>query len=281
MERTTYTRTYPRKRAAERPARPVPEFNAMEVVEAALSMPGRMTDTYSRFGHKLTMANEVLLYMQGVMEPVHTFKGWQELGRRPRTNTGKYVRHPDFRTVEDPDTGEKTKRLVGFKLLRTRFAYSDTDPIEGVEQINLEEYQSPHWQTERALGAFGLSLVAFTELDGDIAGYIRGYEIAINPVAKYPRKTLKHELGHFVLGHTLGEREYHNGIREGQAELAAYVAMHALGEEDLMDPAESRAYIRHHLQGEQLPDRAVYQALNAADRILKAGYGEEHAEAQS
>lgn len=52
-------------------------------------------------------------------------------------------------------------------------------------------------------------------------GYSRGAEIAINPVAVRPVKTLMHELGHVVLGHTLPHayEDYaiHQVIKEFQA----------------------------------------------------------------
>jgi hypothetical protein len=93
--------------------------------------------------------------------------------------------------------------------------------------------------------------VPFNSLNGNIQGYSSGVEIAINPVAVHPEKTLFHELGHVILGHTLphtlGDYQAHRGIIEFQAEAIAYLAMHELGLLDEETSTASRGYVQEWL----------------------------------
>jgi antirestriction protein ArdC len=118
--------------------------------------------------------------------------------------------------------------------------------------------------------------VAFDHLDGNVAGYSVGKDLAINPVAVHPHKTMLHEVGHIVLGHTEEDRvaEYrqHRGLFEFQAESTAYLTGHELDLLDEGSASESRNYIQTWLQGERPPDLAVRQVFRATDQILRAGY---------
>ncbi len=64
----------------------------------------------------------------------------------------------------------------------------------------------PEWDAERALAALDIEQIAFTETDGNCQGYAKKRQIAINPVAQLPHKTLFHEAAHVVLGHTTRSR---------------------------------------------------------------------------
>ena len=44
--------------------------------------------------------------------------------------------------------------------------------------------------------------LTFTETNGNVQGYARKRQVAINPVAQLPIKTLFHEAAHVMLGHT-------------------------------------------------------------------------------
>jgi hypothetical protein len=62
---------------------------------------------------------------------------------------------------------------------------------------------APNWNAELALSALGITRVEFTTMNGNAQGYAApGKQIAINPVAVLPHKTMFHELAHVVLGHT-------------------------------------------------------------------------------
>ena len=66
----------------------------------------------------------------------------------------------------------------------------------------------PEWEAERALAALDIEQIAFTDTDGNCQGYAKKRQIAINPVAQLPHKTLFHETAHVILGHTSRSRFY-------------------------------------------------------------------------
>jgi hypothetical protein len=74
----------------------------------------------------------------------------------------------------------------------------------------------------------------FDCMDGNVQGYARKREIAINPVCPHPWKTTFHELAHIVAGHTT-ESDHQDSehtprsLREVEAEAVALVCLEALG----------------------------------------------------
>jgi hypothetical protein len=66
-----------------------------------------------------------------------------------------------------------------------------------------EPVSVPSWSEERALTSLGVRIVPFDHLDGNVQGYATQQgDIAINPVAALPHKTLFHEVAHALLQHT-------------------------------------------------------------------------------
>ncbi|MEO7075757.1 MAG: hypothetical protein ABI068_10680 [Ktedonobacterales bacterium] len=120
-----------------------------------------------------------------------------------------------------------------------------------------------------------IKCIPFEHLNGNVQGYSVGREIAINPMAVNATKTLFHELGHVVLGHTvassLGEYATHRGIMEFQAEAAAYLTMHELESIDEETASHSRGCIRRWLKDEQPTDREIRRVFAVADQLLRAG----------
>jgi hypothetical protein len=135
--------------------------------------------------------------------------------------------------------------------------------------------QLPEWDVDAALAKLNITKVPFRKNDANIQGYARGREIALNPFAVHPGKTLMHELGHVVLGHTLPETiteyETHRGIMEFQAEATAHLTMNELGQLTDAMATHSRGYIQDWLNGERPPDKAIREVFRATDVILKAG----------
>jgi hypothetical protein len=82
-------------------------------------------------------------------------------------------------------------------------------------------------------------------LNGNIQGFARGREIAVNPVVGPPHKTTFHEIAHIVLGHTTSEKlvdseQTARHIREVEAESVALICCETLG----LEGADScRAYV--------------------------------------
>lgn len=242
-----------------------------DLLKTALELPGQAGNTYSRF-RRLSLGNQALLMMQGVMEPVNTYKGWLALDRQvKRGSKAKAIYVPMFRK-EQKDDGEQEQRLTGFKLVPSMFGVSET---EGEE---LPAYEPPHWSKERALHKLAIVQVSYELIDGNTQGYSVGRQFAISPLAVYPFKTLQHELSHIVTGHTtddgLAEYRTHRGIKEFEAEGSAYLIMNELGATDQFDAAESRAYIQNWLNNQEPDEKSVRRIFTTADRIVKAGMPE-------
>jgi hypothetical protein len=238
------------------------------LLEAAMTMPGALGATYSRF-YQYSFMNQIALFMQGVTGPVATYKRWKDMDRQVlKGSKAKAILRP-LMFNEINDKGEKEQKVGGFKWQNSVFEASDT------EGADLPEYQPPAWDRTLALGTLGIQQVAFEQLNGNIQGFSRDREVAINPVAVYPFKTLIHEIGHVVLKHTTPEglEEYrsHRGLMEFQAEGTAYLAMNELDALDQFNAAESRGYITHWLKGEKPDAKAIRQVFTATDTILKAG----------
>src|SRR6266567_831963 len=52
-----------------------------KIIETALTTPGNVGNTYNRF-YEYSFLNQIYLRMQGVQEPVATYKRWQAIGRQ-------------------------------------------------------------------------------------------------------------------------------------------------------------------------------------------------------
>ncbi|MBO1267063.1 ArdC-like ssDNA-binding domain-containing protein [Arthrobacter cavernae] len=248
-----------------------------DLLRTALELPGQAGNTYSRF-RRLSLGNQALLMIQGVMEPVNTYKGWLTLDRQVRRGCkAKVIYVPMFRKEKDED-GQDERRLTGFKLVASMFGVSET------EGEDLPEYEPPHWSKERALDKLGITQIGYELIDGNTQGYSVGRQFAVNPLAVYPFKTLQHELSHIVAGHTsveeLAEYRTHRGIKEFEAEGSAYLIMNELGSVDQFDSAESRAYIQHWLSNQEPDEKSVRRVFATADRIVRAGMPEEVEQAE-
>lgn len=245
-----------------------------QLMEEALTAPGNLGDTYNRF-HDYSLTNNLLFLMQGVREPVASYKRWQSLGRHVLKGAkAKEVIVP-LLVNEKPENEteaekrERIARLIGFKVVRGVFAYSDTDGPE------IPPKPMPRWDADAALEQLKITRVPFRLTNGNVQGYSVGRELAINPMAVSPEETLLHEMGHIVLGHTvattLGEYGQHRGVMEFQAEASAYLVGHELELMDEESASSSRAYIRHWLKDEQPADREIRLVFSAADQILRSG----------
>jgi antirestriction protein ArdC len=244
------------------------EIHWSELIEQALNVPGSLGNTYNRF-YNYSIFNCYLLYLQGVSEPVATYKRWLELGRQVQKGSrARTIMMPLFFKAKNDD-GETVQKLRGFKYKACLFPVSET---EGEE---LPPYVPAEWSPDKALESLDITEVPFTLIDGNTAGYSFGRKLAINPVAAYPLKTMAHELAHIVLGHTQPDfhQEYaqHRGLAEFQAEATAYLVMNELECLDQMNAPESRAYIQTWLRGEKPDDAAIRKVFGATETILKAG----------
>jgi hypothetical protein len=137
--------------------------------------------------------------------------------------------------------------------------------------------------------ALEIEQIHFTETDGNCQGYARKRQIAINPVAQLPHKTLFHEVAHITLGHTTEadftdtERTPKN-LREVEAEAVALLCFEAL---NLEGADYCRGYIQNWLcpaigySGDAIPEKSAQKIFRAANQILRAGRPSESSDSQS
>jgi len=239
-----------------------------KVIETALTAPGNMQGIYSRF-YNYSFLNQIFLLMQGVREPVATYRRWQEIGRQVvKGAKAKDIIRPIF-AKRSPGDNEEEPIPIGFKPVRCIFTLSET------EGPALPPMELPGWNEETALAKLNIRRVRFDSLNGNIQGFSQGRDIAINPIAVNPRKTLIHELAHVVLNHTIPPRltEYanHRGLMEFEAEGSAYLTLNELGKLDQETAHRSRGYLQDWLDGSKPPDSSIRHVFSATDVILKAG----------
>jgi hypothetical protein len=129
----------------------------------------------------------------------------------------------------------------------------------------------PEWDAARALAALDIEQIAFTDPDGNCQGYARKRQIAINPVAQLPHKTLFHETAHVVLGHT-SEADFTDtertpkNLREVEGEAVALLCCESL---NLKGADFCRGYIQNWLclaigyNGDCIPEKSAQKIFRA------------------
>jgi hypothetical protein len=102
-----------------------------------------------------------------------------------------------------------------------------------------------------------------------------GLEFAVSPIAFNRWKTIFHEWGHIVLGHTMPsshqEYVYHHGLMEAESEILAMLCMKGAGLLDEETARYSRGHVQHWLGGDEFPETSARKVLKGADAILRAG----------
>jgi len=262
-----------------KPSPDVPKWSALLV--EAVNKPGLIMDAYSAF-HNYSIGNQILAIVQCQLRglepgPINTFPGWQTLGRTvKRGERALSLCMPITRKcrVEDADernneSGERT--FTSFVHKPRWFVISQTTGEEFTPPC------LPEWDAERALAALDIEQIPFTETDGNCQGYAKRRNVAINPVAQLPAKTLLHEAAHVVLGHT-AEADFTDTERTPknlrEVEAVALLCCEAL---NLEGPDYCRGYIQNWLYGrkgydaEAIPEKSAQKIFRAADQILRAG----------
>lgn len=264
-----------------KPTVDVPKWSSLLV--EAVNKPGMIMEAYSAF-HKYSIANQILALVQchgRELEPgpINTFPGWQALGRcvkrgeRALTLCMPVTRKARDEVADESESDRTERTFTSFMYKPRWFVLSQTAGDEFVPPC------LPEWNAEHALTALNIEQISFTHTDGNCQGYARQRQIAINPVAQLPHKTLFHEAAHVVLGHTAEadfadtERTPKN-LREVEAEAVALLCCEALS---LEGAAYCRGYIQNWLypnvgwNGSGIPEKSAQKIFHAADRILRAG----------
>jgi hypothetical protein len=260
----------------------IPKWSALLV--EAVNKPGMIMEAYSAF-HHYSIGNQILALVQCQMRglepgPINTFPGWQALGRSVKRGERALIlcmpitrkaRDEEAESNGDDANGERT--FTSFMHKARWFVISQTVG----EEFNPPRL--PEWEAERALAALDIEQIAFTDTDGNCQGYARKRQIAINPVAQLPHKTLFHETAHVILGHT-SEADFTDtertpkNLREVEAEAVALLCCEALN----LEGAEfCRGYIQNWLcpaigyDADAIPEKSAQKIFRAADQILRAG----------
>jgi antirestriction protein ArdC len=237
-----------------------------------------MLEAYAAF-HNYSIGNALLALEQCVRRnlqpgPLNTYRGWLERKRQVRKGeTGitlcmpmpfKRTMHTD--NVEEEPAEPQTRyafrfRAYWFVLAQTEGEETYVPPIPG-------------FVMETALSVLKITRTAFDEINGNIQGFARQREIAVNPLAALPHKTTFHEIAHIVFGHTATETLVDGELtprhlREVEAESVALICCETLG----LEGAEfCRGYIQHWLKTEkEIPNHSAARIFTAATSILKAG----------
>jgi len=260
----------------------IPKWSALLV--EAVNKPGLIMQAYSAF-HQYSVGNQLLALVQCHMRglepgPINTFPGWQALGRNVKRGERALVlcmpisckRH-DEDANDNNDEANRERTYTAFVHKPRWFVISQTIGDEFTAPA------LPQWYAERALAALDIEQIAFTSTDGNCQGYARRRQVAINPVAQLPHKTLFHEAAHVILGHTAEadftdtERTPKN-LREVEAEAVALLCCEAL---NLEGADYCRGYIQNWLcpalgyNGDAIPEKSAQKIFRAADQILRAG----------
>src|SRR5262245_55023662 len=256
---------------------PSEQIQFKQLLEEAVTKPGTLMRAYSLFWN-YSIGNQILALIQAnqrgiALNPIASFNRWKELGRH--VNPGEKAITLCMpvtckRTIKEqgPD-GIETDSEVAFKRFvfkRNWFMLAQTDGAE---------YQAPAiptWDRARALRILVVEKIPFKSLSGNVQGYARDRQIAINPLAQMPAKTTFHELAHIELLHKSeavhDSETLPRNLKEVEAESVALLCLESLG----MPGAEyCRGYIQNWLAGAEIPERSAQRIFSAADKILKAG----------
>jgi antirestriction protein ArdC len=235
-------------------------------------------EAYSAFW-PYSLGNQILALVQCHLRglqpgPINTFPKWQELGRHvKRGERALTLCMPITRKRRDDEESDDEKTFTMFVHKARWFVLSQTDGQE------LGPTTIPEWDADQALAALGIERIAFDTPDGNCQGFSKGRQIAINPLAQLPQKTLFHELAHVAIGHcaegqvTDTELTPRN-LREVEAEAVALLCCESLG---LEGAKYCRGYIQNWLyqtvgfNADAIPERSAQKIFRAADQIIRAG----------
>ena len=251
--------------------------NFTTLLHEAVNKPGTIMKAYSAF-QPYSLGNQLLALVQCQIRgiepgPINTFPKWQDLRRHVKKGEKALTlcMPVTVKRKETDETGDEQDASFTTFVYKARwFVLAQTDG----EAMELP--QLPSFDADKALATLDVQRIPFTETDGNCQGYAKKRSIAINPIAQLPHKTLFHELGHVVLGHT-SEADFNDSehtprnLREVEAEAVALLCCEALN----LDGAEyCRGYIQEWLKrgtDSAIPEKSAQKILKAADQILKAG----------
>ena len=261
------------------------------ILADAVNKPGVISKAYSTFWN-YSVGNQFSALFQCMLRgiepgPIHTYKGWAELGRHVKKGEKAIVLTMPITVNQKREDSGNTDPAS--EVAKTDVAGDNAGPpkrrifvdrphwfvlaqTEGKEYVPLE---IPEWEEASALRTLLIGRVSFRNLDGNCQGYACLRQVAVSPIAFMPHRTLFHEVAHVVLGHTEESQTMSDGdertprdIREVEAECVALICCESLG---LPGAEFSRGYIQHWLRAQPIPEKSVHRIFKTADAILRAG----------
>jgi hypothetical protein len=246
----------------------------------AVTKPGLIMKAYSAF-HSYSTGNQILALVQCQMRglqpgPINTFPKWKDLSRFVKRGERALTLCMPITCKHREEDSDEEHTFTSFVYKARWFVLSQTDGQE------LQPITIPEWDAERVLTALRIERVPFDHTDGNVQGFSRKRQIAINPLAQLPFKTFFHELGHVILGHTT-ETDFADSdatprsLREVEAESVALLCCESLG---LEGADYARGYIQNWLSRgssfrvEAIPEKSAQKIFRAADQIIRAGRSE-------
>lgn len=214
------------------------------------------------------------------------YKKWRELGRQMRrSEEGLRILAPIFRTVEDEESGEKTRVLCSFKVVKV-FDVSQTDPLPGAEPMPerpkpklLRGDSDAAWTLARSLLAFcGSEGVPVSEGDAELDALSPGanglYSLRERRIllrsalpADQKAKTLAHELAHHLLHQDATVSEHDRPTLEAEAEGVAYAVLSYFGVDA---SAYSFAYVARWAENKEVVKAALANIQKTVRAIIEA-----------
>lgn len=242
----------------------------------ALKSNGKLLKGYSNF-HRYSFSNQFWAMAQMIwagleISPIATYKKWQELGRQVKKGSKALTLYMPIQIKGEKADGTEEKKTV-FVARNKWFALSQTEGDDNSEE--LQDYlKGTNFDWELALKELNLEKIPFDLVAGNVQGFARKGQVAVNPLAEFPVKTLIHEIAHNLL-HLEQDGEFIDGgttersIKEVEAEGVALFVSLALGLEKHIPYCVG--YIKNWLQVEEIPADSIKKIFRAANKILRAG----------
>lgn len=251
------------------------QANWSDLLHRAVTEPGMIMQAYSNF-HDYSIGNAVLIMVQCAdrnlpVGPAASYKKWQELGRQVKSGEkGLVICRPFIcKRKNEGDTEENSSvGYTKFGFVAGAFVLAQTDGAD---------YEQPTfangWDAKKAAENLGLTEIPFEHHDGNVQGYARGREFAVNPLAQLKIKTTAHESCHCLLHFTTGETfvssdKVDKSEREMEAEATAMIVLDSLG---LPGAEYARGYLQSWWGTSPIPEKNAQRIFTTADKILKAG----------
>lgn len=257
--------------------------NWYKLLESALIEPGELSNAFKHF-RQYSLANRWLASTQlraaGLpLMPINTFKGWLNVNRavqKGQKASIALIMPVPVKALKLNEDGAEEKKVVFTKFM-LRSYWFHMGQTEGEDYVP-EPVSAQEWSLESAKTEFSVTEVPFEYLSvSDVRqGYAMGNTIAVSALATNQQFARLRELSRIVLGHTAEDASKavpaDQGVRDLEAETAAYLCAATLGMEGL---EESRAMLQANLASSgmtRIPDRSVHRAFSAADKLINAGY---------